>query len=54
MKICIVNAAKMHGGASIVAAETAKGMSRFGHDVLFVCSGRSKAYLYENGYHVLP
>ena len=52
MKICIVNAAKMHGGASIVAVDIAKGMSRIGHDVLFVCSGHSNELIYEDGYHV--
>ena len=50
MKICIVNAAKMHGGASIVAVDIAKGMARIGHDVLFVCSGRTKESVYEDGY----
>ena len=53
MKICIVNAAKMHGGASIVAVDIAKGMARMGHDVLFVCSGRTKESVYEDGYRLV-
>jgi putative colanic acid biosynthesis glycosyltransferase len=53
MKICILNTKKIHGGASIVALDLAKGMARNGHEVIFVCSDQKNDSFYQDGYRVI-
>lgn len=50
MKICILAASLDHGGASEVALDVARGMSRRGHEVLFVSSGKSAGRSRQDGY----
>ena len=53
MKICILNTRKIHGGASIVALDLAKGMARNGHEVIFVCSDQKNDSFYQDGYRII-
>ncbi|WP_435549104.1 glycosyltransferase family 4 protein [Desulfobacterium sp. N47] len=50
MKICILTASIVHGGASIIALDVAKGMAARGHEVFVVCSGKHYKTIKQDGY----
>jgi glycosyltransferase involved in cell wall biosynthesis len=52
MKICILSAKLIQGGAGIIAHDVARGMAQRGHKVLFICSGESPSVQYQDGYEV--
>ena len=53
MKVCILASTLAHGGASIVALDVAKGIAKRGHQVLFICTGKSFSKYRQNGYTVI-
>ena len=52
MKICILSAKLVQGGAGIIAHDVARGMAQRGHKVLFICAGESPSVQHLDGYEI--